>query len=122
MIEKLEFESFPIGRSSIASLAHVLPKRTSRKLFSHQGVLKRGMATQNIISELQALDFENESPLEPRLLSHLDQEVLALSLRHLHETLLERDTQDLDPAIEHIASLLELLEDQGRLVVLEQSS
>ena len=80
------------------------------------------MANDGIISELQALDFENESPLESRLLSELDQEVLALSLRHLHETLLERDTPDLDPAIEHIVSLLELLEDQGRLVVLEQSS
>ena len=76
----------------------------------------------DIISELQILDFETDSPLEQRLLTELDQQVLALSLRHLQETLLERGTPDLDPAIEHIASLLELLEDHGTLFVLEQGS
>ena len=76
----------------------------------------------DIISELQILDFETDSPLEQRLLTELDQQVLALSLRHLQETLLERHTPDLDPAIEHIASLLELLEDHGTLFVLEQGS
>ena len=80
------------------------------------------MATQNIISELQALDFEAESPLEQRLLTELDQQVLALSLRHLQETLLERDAPALDPAIEFIASLLELLVDQDSLIVLENHS
>ena len=76
----------------------------------------------DIIGELQTLDFETDSPLEQRLLTELDQQVLALSLRHLQETLRERDTPDLDPAIEHIASLLELLEDHGTLFILEQGS
>ena len=78
------------------------------------------MANDSIINELQILDFETESPLEQRLLTELDQQVLALSLRYLQEALLERDTPDLDPAIGHVASLLELLEDQGSLFVLEQ--
>ena len=51
------------------------------------------------------------SPLEQRLLTGLDQQVLALSLRHLQETLLEGGTPDLNSTIEHVASLLELLED-----------
>ena len=84
-------------------------------------MIKNGMAN-DIISELQTLDFETESPLQERLLSELDQQVLALSLRYFKETLLERDTPDLDPAIEHIASLIELLEEEGKLAVLKRRS
>ena len=74
-----------------------------------------------VASSFMAL-HQGGAPLEPRLLIRLDQEVLTLSLRHLQETLLGRNTPDINPVVEHIASLLELSEDQGRLAVLENHS